>query len=39
MRQGIYGLLGLEKINRVAFLEVMLLVENPSIEWKFGYFP
>ena len=32
MRQGIYGLLGHEKINRVAFLKVMLLVENPRME-------
>ena len=27
-RQGIYGRLGLEKTNIVAFLEVKLLVEN-----------
>ena len=28
-RQGIYGLLALEKINTVAFLVIKLLAENP----------
>ena len=38
-RQGIYGLLGLEKINSIAFLEVKILAENPSQGWKIKYFP
>ena len=29
MRQGIYGLYGLERINNIAFLEVKLSAENP----------
>ena len=29
-----YGLLGLEKLNSVAFPDVKLLVENRHKEWK-----
>ena len=36
--QGIYGLLDLENINDVAFLEVKLLTENPLKGWKIEYF-
>ena len=31
-RQGIYGILGLEKTNNAAFVEVKLIVENPREE-------
>ena len=37
--QGIYGLLYLEKINSIAYLEVKLLAENPCQGWKIEYFP
>ena len=30
--QGIYGILGLEKINNATFVEVKLLAENPHKE-------
>ena len=36
--QGIYGLLGLDKINSVAFLEVKLLLEKHHKGWKIEYF-
>ena len=36
---GIYGLLGLAKINSMEFLEVKLLTENPCKGWKIEYFP
>ena len=38
MRQGSYSLEVLEKISRVAFVEVKLLAENPRVGWKIGCF-
>ena len=38
-RQGIYGILGLEKTNNAAFVEVKLIVENPRKEQKMECFP
>ena len=32
MSQGIYSLLGLEKVNSVTFPEIKLLAENPRVE-------
>ena len=34
-----YAILGLEKTNSVALLEVKLLAENPRKGWKIEYFP
>ena len=34
-----YGLLGLEKINSVAFLVVKLSIEHQHKWWKIEYFP